>query len=44
MNKEILKEIIIANEDFITKEVGTIIERENVLSLPKLITHYKRRR
>ena len=36
MNKEILKEIIISNEDFITKEVGTIIERENVLSLPKL--------
>lgn len=36
MNKEVLKEIIIANEDFITKEVGTIIERENVLSLPKL--------
>jgi len=36
MNKEILKEIIIANEDFISKEVGIIIEREEVLSLPKL--------
>ena len=36
MNKEILKEIIVANENFINNEVGTILERESIFSLPKL--------
>lgn len=36
MNKEILKEIIVANETFINNEVGTILERESIFSLPKL--------
>lgn len=36
LNKETLKEIVVSNENFITKDIETIVERENIFLPPKL--------
>jgi hypothetical protein len=36
LSKETLKEIVVFNENFITKDIETIVERENIFLPPKL--------
>ncbi len=36
LSKETLKEIVVSNENFITKDIETIVERENIFLPPKL--------
>ncbi len=43
MNKELLKEVILSNEEYICKAIGSIIKREGIIlpeSLNKVVKYY----